>query len=152
MLSDHALTRLSHAFGATGLRIAGKLNVPLYRLSGGRLMGKVGRAPVLLLTTTGRKSGQSRTAPVLYLADGERLVVIGSNAGYERPPAWALNLEAHPEAEVQVGSRRRAVRGRIAEGEEREDLWRRANAQYGGFEEYRERTDRKIRVFVLEPR
>ena len=86
MPSDHALARLSHVFGATGLRIAGKLNVPLYRLTRGRLMGKVGRAPVLLITTTGRRSGQQRTAPVLYLADGERLVVIGSNAGYERPP------------------------------------------------------------------
>jgi len=152
MPSDHALARLSHVFGATGLRIAGKLNVPLYRLTRGRLMGKVGRAPVLLITTTGRRSGQQRTAPVLYLADGERLVVIGSNAGYERPPAWSLNLEANPDAEVEVGSRRLSVRARIADGEERADLWRRCNEQYGGFDEYRERTDRRIRVFVLEPR
>jgi len=150
--SDHALARLSTSIGTTGLRFVGKLNVPLYRLSRGRVLGKVGRAPVLLLTTTGRKSGAARTAPVLYLDDGAGLVVIGSNAGNARPPAWALNLEANPDAEIDVRGARRGVRARIAEGEEREELWRRANDQYGGFDEYRERTARRIRVFVLEPR
>jgi len=137
--------------GATGLRWTGKLNVPLYRLSGGRLMGKVNRAPVLLLTTTGRKSGQRRTAPVVYLADGENLVVIGSNAGHSRTPAWSLNLKADPEAEVEVGRERRRVRAHIAEGEKRANLWRKHNEQYSGFDEYEARTDRDIAVFVLEP-
>src|SRR5205807_10191255 len=112
----------------------------------------IGRAPVLLLTTTGRRSGTQRTAPVLYLADGERLVVIGSNAGNERAPAWALNLAAQPDAEVEVGAQRRSVRARIAEGEERDELWRRMNEQYGGFDDYRTRTARQINLFVLEPR
>ncbi len=152
MPSDHAWARLSTGLGTAGLRVMGKLNVPIYRLSRGRLLGKVGRAPVLLLTTTGRKSGEPRTAPVLYLADGPGLVVIGSNAGNARPPAWSLNLEANPDAEIEVRGQRRSVRARIAEGEERADLWRRANDQYGGFDEYRERTARPIRVFVLEPR
>lgn len=107
---------------------------------------------MLLLTTTGRKSGQARTAPVVYLADGERAVVIGSNAGNTRAPAWALNLIAHPEAEVEMGADRRRVIARLAEGEEREDLWRRMNEQYGGFDDYRTRTSRDISVFVLEPR
>jgi F420H(2)-dependent quinone reductase len=127
--SDHALARLSTSIGTTGLRIVGKLNVPVYRLSRGRVLGKVGRAPVLLLTTTGRKSGAPRTAPVLYLDDVAGLVVIGSNAGNARPPAWALNLEANPDAEIDVRGDRRSVRARIAEGEEREELWRRANDQ-----------------------
>src|SRR5690349_16998591 len=70
--SDHFYSRLSHSLGAKGLRAVGKLNVPLYRLSRGRIGGRVGKGPVLLLTTTGRKSGEPRTAPVLYLADGER--------------------------------------------------------------------------------
>jgi F420H(2)-dependent quinone reductase len=152
MASDRTLSRLSMALGAPGLRVAGKLNVPLYRLSRGRIGGHVGRAPVLLLTTTGRKSGQPRTAPVLYLADGERLVVIGSNAGNANTPAWALNLQTHPEADVEVRRDRRQVRARVTEGDERADLWRRMNDQYGGFEEYRERTERDIPVFVLEPR
>lgn len=129
----------------------GKLNVPVYRATRGRLMGKVGRAPVLLLTTTGRKSGEPRTAPVVYLADGDRYVVIGSNAGNARMPAWALNLRAKPEAEVDVYGDRRRVRARVAEGEERSDLWRRMNEQYSGFDDYRARTDRDIWVFALEP-
>ena len=88
----------------------------------------------------------------MFLTDGERMVVIGSNAGNERAPAWALNLEANPDAKVQVRGTRRNVRARIVEGEERDELWRRMNDQYAGFNEYRERTDRHINVFVLEPR
>jgi deazaflavin-dependent oxidoreductase (nitroreductase family) len=136
----------------TALRRIGKLNVPVYRLSGGRVGGKVGRAPVLLLTTTGRKSGQPRTAPVVYLADGDRLVVIGSNAGNARTPAWSLNLKANPDAEVEVGRDRRPVRARVAADEERADLWRKHNEQYAGFDDYEARTDRDIAVFVLDPR
>jgi len=150
--SDRVYARFSMALSAGAMRRWGKLNVPLYRATRGRVGGRVGRAPVLLLTTTGRKSGEPRTAPVLYLADGERLVVIGSNAGNERTPAWALNLQAHPDADVEVRRDRRQVRARVTEGEERAELWRRTNAQYGGFEDYRERTARDIPVFVLEPR
>ena len=152
MPSDRALSRFSRAIPASALRLGGKLNVPVYRLSRGRLFGRIGRAPVLLLTTWGRRSGLQRTAPVLYLADGDRLVVIGSNAGNERPPSWALNLRANPDAEVQVRGRRRKVRARPAEGEERDELWRRMNEQYAGFDDYRVRTGRPIDLFVLEPR
>jgi deazaflavin-dependent oxidoreductase (nitroreductase family) len=151
MPSDRFYSRFSASLGTTGLRWAGRLTSPLYRLSGGRLLGKVGRAPVILLTTTGRKSGRRRTAPVVYLADGERMIVIGSNAGNERAPAWSLNLKADPAAEVELGRRRLRVRARVAEGEERADLWRRCNEQYAGFDDYRARTDRDIAVFVLEP-
>jgi F420H(2)-dependent quinone reductase len=152
MPSDRTLSRFSMAMPAAALRISGKLNVPLYRLSGGRVGGKVGRAPVLLLTTTGRRSGQQRTAPVLYLKEGERLVVIGSNAGNAKAPAWSLNLEANPQAEVEVGRERSLVRARVTEGEERAELWRKMNAQYAGFDAYEANTSRDIAVFVLEPR
>lgn len=152
MLSDRTLSRFSIALGDAGLRALGKLNVPVYRLTRGRLMGKIGRAPVLLLTTTGRRSGQPRTAPVAYLADGDRVIVIGSNTGSERAPAWSLNLQANPEAEAEIRGERRRVRARIAEGEEREELWRRMSDQYSGFDHYRERTDRDIKLFVLERR
>ncbi len=137
---------------ASVLRLSGKMNVPLYRISRGRIGGRVGRAPVLLLTTTGRKSGQQRTAPVLYMADGERLVVIGSNAGNAKAPAWALNLRANPEAEVEVRADKRQVRARVTEGEERADLWKRFNEQYSGFDDYAGKTTRDIAVFALEPR
>jgi F420H(2)-dependent quinone reductase len=152
LLSDRFYTWASTSIGATGLRWTGKLNIPLYRLSGGRIGGRLDKAPVLLLNTVGRKSGQPRTAPVVYLADGERQVVIGSNAGHGNEPAWSLNLKANPEAEVEIGRKRRAVRARIAEGEERAELWRKVNAQYSGFDDYEARTDRDIAVFVLDPR
>jgi len=152
VLGDRFYARGSMAIGATGLRWTGKLNVPLYRLTGGRLGGHVAQAPVLLLTTTGRKSGQKRTAPVVYLADGDRFVVIGSNAGHSRVPAWSLNLKANPDAEVEVGRERRQVRARVTDGEERADFWRKHNEQYSGFDEYEARTDRDIAVFALEPR
>jgi deazaflavin-dependent oxidoreductase (nitroreductase family) len=128
----------------------GKLNVPVYRLSGGRIGGKVGNGPVLLLTTTGRKSGQPRTAPVLYLADGDRFVVINTNAGNEKTPAWSLNLRANPEAEVEIGRKRVKVRSRLAESEERADLWRRSMEQYEGWDFYESKLDREVGVFVLE--
>ena len=152
MPGDRAYTRFSIVLGDRGLRALGKFNVPVYKASRGRVLGKVGRAPVLLLTTTGRRSGQPRTAPVVYMADGERLVVIGSNAGNQRTPAWALNLKANSEAGVQVRGERREVRARVAQGDERADLWRRMTQQYSGFDEYRERTTRDIAVFVLENR
>ncbi len=152
MPSDRTYTRMLTT-SAWALKAAGKLNVPLYRASRGRLFGRINRAPVLLLTTVGRRSGRPRTAPVLYLADGERLIVIGSNAGHSKAPAWALNLEANPIADVELrGGERRKVRARIAADEERAELWRRVNEMYSGFDDYSARTTRDIRLFVLEPR
>jgi deazaflavin-dependent oxidoreductase (nitroreductase family) len=106
------------------LKAIGKLNVPVYRITRGRLFGRLNRAPVLLLTTTGRRSGALRTAPVVYLVDAERMVVIDSNAGHARTPAWALNLRANADAEVEVRGARRPVTARVAEGEERGGLGR----------------------------
>jgi F420H(2)-dependent quinone reductase len=152
MLGDHAYSRLSMNMSAGMLRALGKFNVPVYRLTRGRLLGKIGRAPILLLTTIGRRSGQPRTAPVLYLADGDRVVVIGSNAGNTKAPAWSYNLKANPDAEVEIRGERRLVRSRLAEGDERAELWQKMNQQYAGFDDYDERTSRDIGVFVLEPR
>jgi F420H(2)-dependent quinone reductase len=151
MPSDRTYTRLSTT-SAWALKTFGKLHIPLYRASRGRLFGRLDRAPVLLLTTVGRRSGRPRTAPVVYLADGERLIVIGSNAGHDKAPAWSLNLEANPVAEVELGSERRNVLARIAAGDERAELWRKVNEMYSGFDDYSARTTREIRLFVLEPR
>jgi F420H(2)-dependent quinone reductase len=152
MPSDRFYTRLSMAAPAGALRAAGKLNIPIYRLTGGRVFGNLDGNPILLLTTTGRKSGQPRTAPVIYMPDGDRMVIIGTNAGNLRTPAWALNLEARPEAEVEVRRRRLPVRGRVATGDERAELWRRFTETYSGFDDYAANVTRDIRLFVLEPR
>jgi deazaflavin-dependent oxidoreductase (nitroreductase family) len=151
MLSDRFVARFSNTIGARGLRVIGKLNVPAYRLSGGRLGNKIGDGPVLLLTTTGRKSGEARTAPVLYLARGEAMVLIDTNGGNEKLPGWSHNLRAKPLAEVEIGRRRLAVSARVAEGKEREELWRACVAQYAGFDDYIKWLKRTPSVWVLEP-
>ena len=137
---------------APALRALGRLNVPIYRLSRGRLANKVGKAPVLLLTSTGRRSGLARTAPVVFLRDGQNVVVIGSNAGNAKAPAWSYNLQANPDAIIEIGGQRSSVRARLADGDERARLWKAMNDQYAGFEDYRRRTERDIALFVLEPR
>jgi deazaflavin-dependent oxidoreductase (nitroreductase family) len=88
---------------------------------------------------------------VVYLRDGERMVVINTNAGNAKVPAWSLNLAAHPKAEVEVGRRKIPVVARVAEGEERADLWRRHNVQYAGFDDYDKVLDREPKVIVLDP-
>lgn len=113
---------------------------------GGRFAGE----PVLILTTTGRKTGEPRRTTVLYEQDGDRLVVVGSNTGSDRPPAWALNLTTHPEATVQRGREELRVRASEVQGDERERLWSLMNARYEGFDKYTERTQREFKVFVLE--
>jgi F420H(2)-dependent quinone reductase len=89
-----------------------------YRLSGGLIGGRFGHLPVLLLTTTGRKSGRKRTTPLVYLADGENMVVIASNGGSDRHPQSWLNLRSQPKAEVQVGPNARSVIAGVAKGAE----------------------------------
>ena len=145
-------TRISMAMPQAVFTATGKLNAHIYRLTGGRFLNKVGTAPVLLLTAIGRRSGEPRTVPIVYLADGERQIVIGSNAGHARTPAWSHNLQANPDAEVQIGGKRRLVRARMAAGEEREQLWRKMNEMYEGFDSYDANTSREIAVFVLDPR
>jgi deazaflavin-dependent oxidoreductase (nitroreductase family) len=151
MRRDHFYARLSNTIGAWGMRLIGKLNVPVYRLSGGRIGGKIGDGPVLLLTTTGRKSGEPRTAPILYLARGDAMILIDTNGGNERLPAWSRNLKAKPRAEVEIGRRKIAVTARVAAGAERAELWRVCNVQYSGFDEYAEWIEREPSVWVLEP-
>ena len=128
------------------------LNRFWYRATGGRVGGKIGGVPILLLTTTGRKSGAARTAPLMYLGDGDRFVVVASNAGDDHHPGWWLDLQRHPEAEVQVGSDRRRVRARRASVEEQRALWPRLVAMYPAYDVYTTRTAREIPVVLLEPR
>jgi deazaflavin-dependent oxidoreductase (nitroreductase family) len=128
-----------------------KVHPWLYRVSGGRLLGELVGMKVLLLTTTGAKSGVSRTTALTYLEAGDAYVVIGSFLGEPRHPAWVHNLRAQPRATVQVGARRLAVRAREARGGEREKLWARLVALQPDYRAYESRTDREIPVVVLEP-
>ena len=135
-----------------GFRILGGLHAKLYRATGGKVGGRVGRAPVLLLTTTGRKSGQPRTSPLLYAHAGDdAYMVIASKGGAPQHPLWYLNLQANPLAEVTVGRRTRRMRARDAQGEERERLWRSLADLYPGYDRYAQKTSRRIPVVVLEP-
>jgi deazaflavin-dependent oxidoreductase (nitroreductase family) len=86
------------------------------------------------------------------MRDGANVIVIGSNAGNTNEPGWSFNLKANPEAHVEIGAQHGDVRARVADGEERERLWRAMNSEYEGFEDYDARTSRDIAVFVLEPR
>ena len=132
-------------------RAATKLHSLVYRATDGRVGGRIFGSRVLLLTTTGRKSGRERTVPLLYLKDGEDLIVVGSNGGTATPPAWWLNLMENPEATVEVGGRKVHVWVEEAGSEEKERLWPKLVKMYGGYEDYRRRTDREIPVVFLHP-
>jgi deazaflavin-dependent oxidoreductase (nitroreductase family) len=131
-------------------KATGAIHAALYRLTGGRLGGRMKQAPVLLLTVEGRKSGKRRTTPLLYGRDGDNVVVIASKGGDPKHPAWYLNLRG-AEAEIQIGREHRRVRARDAEGEERERLWRQMVELWPDYAEYQKKTTRQIPVVVLEP-
>jgi deazaflavin-dependent oxidoreductase (nitroreductase family) len=128
-----------------------RLHVALYRRTGGTTGGRFRGAPTLLLTTVGRRSGQRRVNPLLYLEDGEQLVVVASNGGDHRHPGWYLNLLADPEVTVQVGRATHRVTAATAPPELRARLWPRLVALYPDYETYQGRTDREMPVVVLSP-
>jgi len=123
-----------------------------YGLTGGTIGGSSGGMPILLLTTTGRRTGKPRTTPLYYVTDGENIVVVASNAGRQRHPNWWLNLAENPEAEVQVRHQKRRVKAEEAIGVERQRLWRLVVGTYPGYQEFQRATTRKIPVVVLRPR
>ena len=123
----------------------------LYRLTGGKIGGRMFNSPVLLLTTTGRKTGKQRVTPLLYVPDGANMVLIASNGGARAHPAWYLNLQAQPVTEVQVGRRKLRVRAADADPQERQRLWPKAVSAYSGYAGYQQRTEREIPVVILRP-
>jgi deazaflavin-dependent oxidoreductase (nitroreductase family) len=138
--------------GYGALRIVWAGHRLLDRVTGGRLgSGRMGLRS-LWLTTTGRRSGQRRENALYFIEDGPNLVVVGSNAGRDKPPAWWLNLEAHPETEVRIGKVRRNVRARAATADEEARLWPRLDAGFPLYARYRARTTRHIPLVILEPR
>jgi deazaflavin-dependent oxidoreductase (nitroreductase family) len=134
-----------------GARLFGKEHVRRYRETGGEVghIWKEG-ATILLLTTTGRKTGAPQTTPLIYARDADRYVIVASQGGAPKHPNWYENLRRDPEAEVQVLDEVFSARARTAEGEERERLWAKVNEVWPHYEEYRHRTTRRIPVVVLE--
>ncbi len=104
---------------------------------------------MLLLTTTGRKSGKPRTTPLQYMKDGENLVVVASNGGNVRHPAWLFNIDANAGATVQVGKETKRVRAETADKEERSRLWPLLLEAYAGYQDYEDETERTIPVVIL---
>jgi deazaflavin-dependent oxidoreductase (nitroreductase family) len=128
-------------------------HVALYRMSGRRLGTRFGGLRVLFLHHFGAKSGVERISPLLYVEDGGNLAIIASKGGHVRHPAWFHNLKAHPDVRVEMRGEVRNVKARVAEGDERERIWKKAAAVWPDYENYQRRAPhRKIPVVVLEPR
>jgi F420H(2)-dependent quinone reductase len=123
----------------------------LYRLTGGLLGGRFRKFGVLLLTTTGRKSGLKRTSPLNYVRYGNGYAVAASNSGHDSPSAWLLNIQSDPHATVQIGRRTITVLGRVATPEERDRIWSEFKRKGENYAEYERLTDRYIPVVILEP-
>jgi deazaflavin-dependent oxidoreductase (nitroreductase family) len=135
------------------LRHVTSAHAAVYRATCGLVGHRVpGVPPMLLLDHVGARSGAAYTTPLVYTSDGEDLVIVASKGGHPRHPAWYHNLRAHPDTSVQVGRERRPVRARVARPDERERLWALVLRTYGGFETYRQRTDREIPLVILERR
>jgi deazaflavin-dependent oxidoreductase (nitroreductase family) len=143
MNQDKMFTRVAKVMGAA--------HIALYRRTGGRIGGRFRGAPCLLLTVTGRKSGQPRTAPLMYGRDGDDYVIIASKGGMPKPPVWWLNLRSNPEAEIEVGAERHRVTAEEVQGEDRDRLWRLMAAIYPSYDSYQKKTSRVIPVVRLHP-
>lgn len=121
-----------------------------YRLTGGRVGGQMGQSPVLILTTFGRVSGKMRSTPLFYLAYEGAYVIVASNGGSVAPPLWRLNLQAHPEATIQVGANTMRVRARDADEDERAALWPQLVAMFSNYAVYQSKVARVIPVIILD--
>ena len=142
-----ALTRLPAWF----TRRVSNFHRNVLRASKGRFLGAHKGEPMILLTTTGRKTGQARTWPLLARRNGDGWVVTGSNGGHDRHPAWYLNLLANPAATVTEGGRETPVRARVADDAERAAEYPRFVALVAGYADYERATARVIPVVFLEP-
>lgn len=127
------------------------LHKELFRRTGGKIGGQVGKTTMMLLTTTGRKSGEPRTTPLNCISDGDRYLAVASYGGDDRDPQWFKNLQANPEATIQVGADTIPVTASVATPEEKKTLWPKVVSAYKGYEGYQRKTDRDIPVVILTP-
>ncbi len=135
------------------VRWMSKANTYLYRASGGRVGGTwMQGAPIMLLTTVGRRSGKERTAPLLFLRDGQNLLIVASQGGMSTHPAWYLNLQANPECWAEIGPRKMPMRAERLTDDEKATVWPALCHLYSDFDDYQARTERNIPVLRLTPR
>ena len=132
------------------MTLFGQEHVERYRATDGVEGHDWNGTQTLLLTTTGRKSGEERTTPLIYGTDGDSFLIVASKGGSDEPPAWYLNLAENPEVGVQVKADRFRARARTAGAEEKPEFWRRMVAEWPSYDEYQESTDREIPVVVLD--
>ena len=128
-----------------------KGHTAVFRLTRGRVGGRMVGGPILLLHHTGAKSGKRRVSPLLYLPDGDRMVIVASKGGYTKHPGWFHNLKAHPDTHVELPREGKVgVRARVAPPDEREELWPRVVDLYAGYAAYQRSTDREIPLVILD--
>ena len=128
-----------------------KILVFLYNVSGGRIGGKLGKLPILLLTTTGRKSGKQRTLPLVYIMDDSAYVITASAGGADKNPGWFFNIRSNPQATIQVKDKHIKVTAEIAGQEKKSELWARLLEVAPNFAGYQKRTSREIPMLILHP-
>jgi deazaflavin-dependent oxidoreductase (nitroreductase family) len=133
------------------LKLGSGAHAGVYRATGGKLLGRMGKSPILVLNTLGRKSGRKRATPLLYALDGEDYVVVASKGGAPTHPAWYLNLKADPYATVEVGDREVRVRAEEVDSDEKARLWRKMVDMYPAYDDYQRKTEREIPLLVLYP-
>jgi deazaflavin-dependent oxidoreductase (nitroreductase family) len=133
------------------LKLGSGAHAGVYRATGGKLLGRMGKGPILVLNTMGRKSGRKRATPLLYALDGEDYVVVASKGGAPTHPAWYLNLKADPYATVEVGDREVRVRAEEVDSDEKARLWRKMVDMYPAYDDYQRKTEREIPLLVLYP-
>jgi deazaflavin-dependent oxidoreductase (nitroreductase family) len=146
-------TPAQERFGRAVVVLMTRVNTWIYRLTDGRIGGRFLRgAPVCLLTIRGRRTGEPRTVALLYLADGDNVIVVASLGGMSKHPLWYRNLEANPDVTLQIGGIERAMTALRVSDEEKAALWPRLTAMYRDFDDYQGRTTRNIPVIRLSPR
>ena len=133
------------------LKLGSSVHAGVYRATGGKLFGRMGKSPILILNTVGRKSGKKRATPLLYAVDGEDFVIIASKGGAPSHPAWYLNLMANPDATVEVKGREVRVTAEQVEGEEKMRLWQKMAELYPTYDDYQRKTERQIPLLILRP-
>lgn len=128
-----------------------RMHIALYRLTRGALGSRFGKRNFMLLTTTGRKSGQERVTPIFYIPEEGHFLLIASNWGAATDPQWWQNLQKNPLAKAQIGGKTVAITARQADAEERASLWSLITASYANFADYQRHTTREIPVVFLTP-